>query len=85
VENSLSSVEAACGEAFGWNHPEWQTGQEQAADISVVGAEKNAGKTVSWLVRSVAPAIQRLIADGTIRDPEAFFKTYFMPQETIDA
>jgi len=81
VEHSLSSVEAACGQAFGWNHPEWQPGQEPAADLSVVGAEKNAGKTVSWLVRSVAPAIQRLVADGTIRDPEAFFKTYFLPQD----
>jgi len=85
VENSLSSVEAACGQAFGWNHPEWQPGQESAADISVVGAEKNAGKTVSWLVRSVAPAIQRLISDGTIRDPEQFFKTYFLPKGPIDA
>jgi len=33
----------------------------------------------------VAPAIQRLIADGTIRDPEAFFRTYFLPENTIDA
>jgi hypothetical protein len=81
VENSLGSVETACGEAFGWNHPEWKTGQEPSADISVVGAEKNAGKTVSWLVRSVAPAFQRLVADGTIRDPEQFFRTYFMPED----
>lgn len=81
VENSLSSVEAACGQAFGWNHPEWKTGGEPSADISVVGAEKNAGKTVSWLVRSVAPAFQRLVADGTIRDPEQFFRTYFMPED----
>jgi len=80
VENSLVSVEKACGEAFGWSHPEWQTGKEAAPDISITAPEKSAGKTISWLVRSVAPAVQRLISDGTIREPEVFFRTYFLPQ-----
>jgi len=81
VENTIDALETACGQAFGWNHPEWQPGETSAPDISVVAAEKNAGKTVSWLVRSVAPAFQRLIADGTIRDPDAFFRTYFLPKD----
>lgn len=80
VELGLPNVAHAVGEIFGWSHPIWNVDSTTEVDLSVTSAEKNAGKTVSWLVRSVAPAIQRLIADGTIRDPEAFFKTYFLPQ-----
>lgn len=81
VEVGIPSVANAAGEAFGWAHPVWNVVDAATIDISVTAPEKNAGKTVSWLVRSVAPAIQRLIADGTIRDPEAFFRTYFLPPD----
>jgi len=81
VAHGISGVADAAAKAFGWAHPVWNVDSAPEVDISVTAAEKNAGKTVSWLVRSVAPAIQRLITDGTIRDPEAFFKTYFLPPE----
>jgi len=81
VANSVGAVGVACGAAFGWAHRDWDVTPDSSVDISVTSPEKNAGKTVSWLVRSVAPAIQRLIADGTIRDPEAFFRTYFLPPD----
>jgi len=80
VEHGILAIAKAAGEIFGWAHPIWNVDSPAEVDISVTSAEKNAGKTVSWLVRSVAPAIQRLIEDGTIRDPEAFFRTYFLPQ-----
>jgi len=82
---SLTAAAAAAGKAFGWAHNDWDVDAQEVADISITSPERNAGGTVTWLVRSVAPAIRRLIADGTIRDPEVFFKTYFLPQETIDA
>jgi len=81
VEHGLSQVAASVGEIFGWAHPVWDMDNTTEIDLSITGAERNAGKTVSWLVRSVAPAIQRLIIDGTIRDPEKFFRDYFMPPE----
>lgn len=81
VANSISEVGVSCGAAFGWKHRDWNVAADLAPDISITSPEKNAGKTISWLVRSVAPAIQRLVADGTIRDPVAFFETYFMPKE----
>jgi len=80
VELGLPNITYAVGAIFGWSHPIWNVGSIVEVDLSITSPEKNAGKTVSWLVRSVAPAIQRLIADGTIRDPEQFFKTYFLPQ-----
>lgn len=75
----IEEVAAAAGKAFGWAHNDWQPAEAQSVDISVVAAERNAGNTVTWLVRSVAPAIKRLIADGTIRDADSFFETYFKP------
>jgi len=81
VEFGLPSIANAAGKVFGWAHPVWNVDSAAEVDISITSPEKNAGKTVSWLVRSVAPAVQRLIADGTIRDPETFFKTYFLPAE----
>ena len=81
VANSVGEVGVACGRAFGWAHRDWDVTPDSSVDISVTAPEKNVGKTVSWLVRSVAPAIQRLIADGTIRDPETFFRTYFLPPD----
>jgi len=77
----IAAVAMAAGQAFGWTHPEWNLDAETEVDISVVKAERGAGKTVFWLVHSVAPAFQRLIADGTIRDPERFIREYFLPAD----
>jgi len=81
VEDGILNTASAAGKAFGWSHPIWDLDSTAEVDLSITSPERNAGKTVSWLVRSVAPAIQRLIADGTIRDPELFFRTYFLPQD----
>lgn len=75
----VEAVATEAGKAFGWAHDDWKPSETQGIDISVVAAERNAGNTVTWLVRSVAPAIKRLIADGTIRDPDEFFAKYFKP------
>jgi len=85
LSTSLESVAAAAGKAFGWAHSDWQPEANEIADISIVAPERGAGSTVTWLVRSVAPAIRRLIEDGTIRDPQAFFEQYFLPENGIDA
>jgi len=79
LDNSLESVAAAAGKAFGWAHVDWNADEAQHADISIVAPERAAGSTVTWLVRSVAPAIRRLIADGTIRNAQEFFEQYFLP------
>jgi len=82
VANSISQVGISAGRAFGWAHRDWDVTADSSPDISITAPEKNGGKTISWIVRSVAPALQRLISDGTIRDPEAFFKTYFLPENS---
>jgi len=85
LDTSLNAVASASGKAFGWAHSAWKPDESEHADISIVAPERGAGGTVTWLVRSVAPAIRRLIADGTIRDPDEFFKTYFYPDYSPDS
>lgn len=79
ISGGLESVAAAAGNAFGWAHSDWRPSLDSSIDISITAPERKMGKTVFWLVNSVAPAVRRLIADGTIRDPEAFFREYFTP------
>jgi len=78
LASSLESVAVAAGEAFGWSHPVWDLKEDTNADISIVSAERNAGKTVFWLVNSVAPAFRKLVEDGTIKDAEEFIARYFL-------
>jgi len=84
VGNNLSYVAAACGKAFQWGHPDWNTGAAAPADISVVRSEKNMGGTIAWLVSSAAPAFKRMVADGTIKDPEKFLRDYFLDMDSAD-
>jgi len=80
INSSLESIANSAGLAFGWAHEIWDTKPDTSVDLSVVAAERNAGKTVFWLVNSVAPAFKRLCADGTIRNPEEFVKQFFLSQ-----
>jgi len=77
VDYGTGDVAQAAGEAFGWSHSIWQPSMDQSVDLSIVQAERKMGKTVFWLVKSVAPAFKRLVREGVITDPEQFFEKYF--------
>lgn len=81
VGASLDSVTVASGLAFGWGHSDWKPENVQSAEISIIFERGNSGNTVYWLVNSVAPAFKRLCDNGSIRDPEAFLKAYFLANE----
>lgn len=80
ASGGVVAVAEAAGEAFGWCHPTWDGNGCSDMDLSIVQAERGAGKTIYWLVHSVAPAFKNLCASGVIRDPEQFLKEYFSPQ-----
>lgn len=82
VRSGLQGVAFAAGESFGWTHEVWKTDRDSSVDISIVGAEREAGKTIYWLVNSVAPAFKRLCENGTIKDPEEFLRLYFTQAQT---
>jgi len=81
LEGGIERVAVSAGNAFGWSHETWKPAENSPMDISVVQPERNAGKTVFWLVNSVAPAFRRLCSDGTIVDGEKFLRMFFMPEE----
>jgi len=81
VGGDLEAVALSAGRAMGWKHGDWQPSSSDPVNISVVRESRVTGKTVHWLVTSCASAFKRLCADGTIKDPEAFLRRYFFPQE----
>lgn len=76
--NSVEGVANAAGKAFGWAHPVWQPSVNDAPTIALVSESRKAGASIFWLTHSVAPAFKRLVREGAIKDPEAFFKTYML-------
>lgn len=77
-EDGLDEIAASAGRAFGWAHQDWQPLVRGDIDLGIVNAERNAGKTIYWMVHSVAPAFRRLVEQGGIVDPEEFIRRYFL-------
>jgi len=78
LASGIDAVARAAGEAFGWSHPVWEGGDGDNVDISIVASERNAGKSVYWLVHTVAPSFRRLCESGVITNPEEFITRYFL-------
>ena len=81
IQHGAAKVAASVGEHFGWCHADWNMEITGDIDLRMATAERNGGKTVYWLVNSVAPAFRRLVDDGTIRDPDEFIRRYFLGGE----
>lgn len=79
--NEVERVAVSAGRAIGWAHECWQPTVFDPVDISVISGGREVGKTVFWLVNSVAPAFKRLCETGGITDPEAFLTRYFLPED----
>lgn len=77
-DTSQDAVANAAADAFGWAHRVWDTGVAELADITVVAPERKMGKTVFWMVDTVAATFKRLVREGIIKDPEEFLYRYFL-------
>jgi hypothetical protein len=65
MENrSLSAVQSALGNTFGWTNSAW-TEKRNDAPIKAAPRDIRQGKTERWLMSSVLPAIRRLIDEGS--------------------
>lgn len=80
-DSGLENVASACGKAFGWSHTDWQPQENGDCDISIISPNRNAGRTIFWLVNSCAPAFKKLCETGEIRNPQAFLEQYFYNQD----
>ena len=70
-----------CGDLWGWSNDCWDIAAGESADLRVAVAQRDSGKTVFWLVSSVAPAFKKLLRNGTIVDGEEFLRRYFFLSE----
>jgi len=79
ANGDYDALAIAAGAAFGWCHPIWDTSGADVERISIVSGERSAGKTVFWLINSVAPAFKKACETGAITNPDAFIREYFYP------
>jgi len=78
------SVASEAGSYYGWLHEAWAYAASDTSKITPVSAERNAGKTVFWLVNTVAPSFRRLVEQGVITDPVSFIQEYFLGESGQD-
>lgn len=66
AEGSVLRVAAAAGNTFGLKHPDWTPEIQTDEKLSAPQGQRTSDGTVAWLYRSVAPAIQRLLIEGSL-------------------
>lgn len=79
--NGIEKIAPIVAKHFGWSHPVFDMEKTDDIDLTIPNAERNGGKTLFWMLHSVVPAFRRLVADGTISDPEKFINRYFLNAE----
>lgn len=66
-------------DTYRWKHSDWtHTSVIDPLRRNLVSDARSASGTIRWLVGQAAPAFRRLVADGSIPDPETFIAEYFL-------
>mgnify|MGYP000172367327 CR=1 FL=1 len=63
-QNSVGAAVSAAGAVYGWKHPYWPN--DGAEPLTAARVDTQAGGTVRWFYKQVAPAVRRLLEDGTL-------------------
>lgn len=73
---SLSSIQSALGNSFGWTNPAWS---EKRNDTPLKAAPRDVkqGRTERWLMTAVIPAITRLLEEGSHEFVDIFAKRIY--------
>lgn len=78
IEQGLIQAGVSALTSYDFKHERVPTDKSQALDtIAIIKGDQ---KTVYWLIAQVAPAFRRLVVDGTIANPEEFFREHFLPE-----
>lgn len=80
--NSLEELQADLGSRFGWRHPIWTPGQQALSTLALPAKHREEAKTELWLRTQAAAAFKKLVASGTIVNPEAWLKEVFLDDAT---
>jgi hypothetical protein len=76
----LTALALGAGQVYGFEHASWNLSGNEIP-LSSWTPEREQGKTVRWLISQVAPAFQKLVSEGVIEDPQAFFDRWFLGLE----
>lgn len=78
LDGNEAQVAAWAGDKANFHHASWLPSDAKADITAFPRPEREAGKTVFWLIKSVSPAFVRLVREGVIADPEQFLQQFFL-------
>lgn len=84
LDDGVDAVALALGQAFGWQHPDWNTDAATPAELHAWRPERHKGSTVFWLNDTIAPLIARLHNEGTI-DVYEYLTDHVIPRIIISS
>lgn len=73
----MSALALGAGMIYGFEHEAWDLSGDEIP-LKSWTPERSQGTTVRWLISQVAPAFQKLVAEGVIEDPQEFFERWFL-------
>lgn len=84
TQMSVEDVADSIGKIYDWKHEMMKPSDYVPKMPSPVSAARTDAGKLSWIYKQVAPAIQKLIAEGKVRDPEQWLIDTFMPKDYKD-
>lgn len=84
VHYDAAHVADMISKIYDWRHEAMSIRNVVEKMPSPVSDARTDAKTISWIMRQVAPAIKRLISDGKISEPEKWLLDTFMPPKIGD-
>lgn len=81
LANGIGYASESLSKYYEWKHEDMPETNALVEKMQAEVTDRSSAKTLYWLQTQVAPAIQRLIFEGTIENPQKFFEEHFIPQE----
>jgi len=79
LKDGLDAVVATLGAQFGWMHDSWDTKGITMAELQAYRPEREKGKTLYWLEKTIAPLLLKLHQQGIINVYEWFANSIEKP------
>lgn len=64
---------------YDWSHKDMPSVDDIVTAIPSEVQTRSDSKTLTWLLKTCAPAFRRLVQNGSIQNPEQTFKDHFLP------
>lgn len=82
VEHGVTNALIASGEAYGWEHRDWNPHDIAPVPLPKIGVDAKDSSVARWLLTQVFPAMRRYEREGKIEDLRAFVQLYLFDDDT---